>query len=109
MFHRRSLSLAFMALLVSASAASFALGYAPRTSGSTQATALRIIIFSIVAIVLCTHATFNLACNIQPGARRRARLLAPTLPNRRCDPLLLLCTGMRGAVGLGLGRCSLKH
>jgi len=66
-FHRRSLTLSVLALLLSIFAASHGLGFAFRMSPPSTAFAVRAIAMFVVAFTVCVHAAVNLVCDVERG------------------------------------------
>ena len=66
-FHRRSVTFALLALVVSLVALGHALGFSMRSRPPSSFFALRFIILSVVAFVVCIHATVNLIRDVERG------------------------------------------
>lgn len=66
-FHRRSLTLATMTLLLSLFAASHVLGFTVHLAPPSPAFAVRTVALFVVACVVCFHATVNLVRDVDRG------------------------------------------
>jgi hypothetical protein len=66
-FHRRSLTLSILTLLLSLLAASHGLGFGFHFPPPSWAFALRAIVLFVITCVVCIHATVNLVRDVERG------------------------------------------
>jgi hypothetical protein len=93
-FHRRSITFAVLALLVSVVALVHAFGFSMRSRPPSSFFALRFIIASVVAFAVCIKATVNLIRDVERGYSRARCSLAAVL--------VLLAFAISTWAGLGL-------
>lgn len=93
-FHRRSITFAALAVLVSAVALVHAFGFTMRSHPPSSFFALRFIVASVVSFAVCIHATVNLIRDVQRGYSPARCSLAAVL--------VLLAFAISTWAGLGL-------